>query len=141
MAPKTRFIRLIIYRLLPEIYSWLWRCITAGGGLFPSCPMEVPLRLRLVSLFYSLEVPLKMKIILVVYRPSLCQDVIFIFKFEQSSYLFLLKNSRPCRDLNLGLSRYQADMLPIELSWLGLQSVLSKNCNYIKTCFQIRRLF
>ena len=25
---------------------------------------------------------------------------IFVFKFEQSSYLFSLKNSRPCRDLN-----------------------------------------
>ena len=25
----------------------------------------------------------------------------------------------PCRDLNPGPARYQADMLPIELSWLG----------------------
>ena len=36
-----------------------------------------------------------------------------------TSYLFSLKNSRPCRDLNPGPPRYQADMLPIELSWLG----------------------
>ena len=35
------------------------------------------------------------------------------------NYLFSLKNSRPCRDLNPGLPRYQADMLPTELSWLG----------------------
>ena len=35
--------------------------------------------------------------------------------------LFSLKNSRPCRDLNSGPLRYQAHMLPIELSWLGLQ--------------------
>ena len=39
---------------------------------------------------------------------------------NKSSYLFSLKNSRPCRDLNPGPPRYQADMLPIELSWLGL---------------------
>ena len=44
---------------------------------------------------------------------------IFVFKFEQSSYLFSLKNSRPCWDLNPGPPRYWADMLPIELSWLG----------------------
>ena len=31
----------------------------------------------------------------------------------------IMKNSRPCRDLNPGPARYQADMLPIELSWLG----------------------
>ena len=47
------------------------------------------------------------------------QLFIFVFKFEQSSYLFSLKNSCPCQDLNLGPPRYQADMLPIELSWLG----------------------
>ena len=43
-------------------------------------------------------------------------------KFEDQvyNYLFALKNYRPCRDLNLGLLRYQADMLPTELSWLGL---------------------
>ena len=47
------------------------------------------------------------------------------FKVEQSSYLFSLKNSRLCPDLNPGLPRYQADMLPIELSWLGyLQNLL-----------------
>ena len=46
-------------------------------------------------------------------------NYIFVFKLEQSSYLFLLKNSRPCRDLNPELPRYQVDMLPIELSWLG----------------------
>ena len=34
-------------------------------------------------------------------------------------HLFSLKNSRPCRDLNPGPLWYQADMLPIELSWLG----------------------
>ena len=31
----------------------------------------------------------------------------------------ILKNSRPCRDLNPGPPRYQVDMLPFELSWLG----------------------
>ena len=44
---------------------------------------------------------------------------IFVFKSEQSSYLFSLKSSRPCRDLNPGPPWYQADFLPIELSWLG----------------------
>ena len=29
-------------------------------------------------------------------------DYIFVFKFEYISYLFSLKNSRPCRDLNPG---------------------------------------
>ena len=33
--------------------------------------------------------------------------------------LFSLKNSCTCRDLNPRLPRYQADMLPAELSWLG----------------------
>ena len=45
--------------------------------------------------------------------------LVFKFEFEQSSYLFSLKNSRPCQDLNLGPPRYQADMLPIDLFWLG----------------------
>ena len=35
------------------------------------------------------------------------------------NYLFSLKNSRPCRDSNPGPHRYQAYMLPTELSWLG----------------------
>ena len=34
--------------------------------------------------------------------------------------LFSLKSSRPCWDLNPGPPRYQANMLPTELSWLGL---------------------
>ena len=34
-------------------------------------------------------------------------------------YLFSLKSSRPCRGLNPGPPRHQADMLPTELSWLG----------------------
>ena len=34
------------------------------------------------------------------------------------NYLFSMKNSHPCRDLNPGPGRYQADMLPTELSWL-----------------------
>ena len=42
-----------------------------------------------------------------------------VFKFEFNQLLFLLKNSRPCRDLNPGFPQYQADMLPTELSWLG----------------------
>ena len=33
--------------------------------------------------------------------------------------LFSLKNSCPCRDLNPEPPRYQVDMLPNELSWLG----------------------
>ena len=48
-----------------------------------------------------------------------CWNYIFVFKFEQSSLLFSLKNSRPCQDLNPGPPRYQPDMPPIELSWLG----------------------
>ena len=32
---------------------------------------------------------------------------------------FSLKNYCPCWDLNPGPPRYQADMLPTELSWLG----------------------
>ena len=50
--------------------------------------------------------------------------VIFVFKLEQSSYLFSLKNYRPCRDSIPGPPRYQADMLPIELSWLGCTFIL-----------------
>ena len=54
---------------------------------------------------------------------------LLVFKFEQSSNLLSLKNSCPCRDLIPGPPRYQADMLPIELSWLGLisQSQTHKN--------------
>ena len=59
--------------------------------------------------------------------PNTYWNYIFTFKFKQSSYLFSLKNSHPCQDLNPGLPRYQADMLPIELSWLGCQH---------KICFQ-----
>ena len=51
--------------------------------------------------------------------PNTYWNYIFIFKFEQFSYLFSLKNSRTSRDLNWGPPRYQADMLPIELSLLG----------------------
>ena len=50
--------------------------------------------------------------------PNTFWNYIFVFKFEQSSYLFSLKNSRACRDLIRRPPRYQADMLPIELSWL-----------------------
>ena len=32
--------------------------------------------------------------------PNTYLNYILVFKFEQSSYLFSLKNSRPCRDLN-----------------------------------------
>ena len=32
-----------------------------------------------------------------------------------------MKNSRPCQDLNPGPPQYQADMLPIELTWLQFQ--------------------
>ena len=38
--------------------------------------------------------------------------------------LTFTENSRPCRDLNPGRPRYQADMLPIELSWLGCRQIL-----------------
>ena len=38
---------------------------------------------------------------------------------QHISYLFSLKNSRTCRDLNPGPPWYQANMLPIELFWLG----------------------
>ena len=50
---------------------------------------------------------------------------IFVFIFEQSSYLFSLKNSRPSRDLDPGPPWYKADMLPIELSWLGYLITMS----------------
>ena len=42
---------------------------------------------------------------------------------EQSSYLFSLKNSRPCRNLNSGPPRYQADILPIELAWMVIKEL------------------
>ena len=41
------------------------------------------------------------------------------FRCLNSLCLLSLKNSHPCRDLNLGPPWYQADMLLIELSWLG----------------------
>ena len=53
-------------------------------------------------------------------EPNTYWNYIFVFKFEQSSHLFSLKNFRPCRDLNPEPPRYQADMLIIELSCLGL---------------------
>ena len=40
------------------------------------------------------------------------------------NYLFSLKNSRPCQELNPGPPRYQANMLPTELSWLGFRWLL-----------------
>ena len=43
-----------------NMYSWLSRCGSARG-LVPGYPWEVPLRLRLVYLFYSQNVPLKLK--------------------------------------------------------------------------------
>ena len=56
--------------LLPTQLTWKFikqdgiHCwgVVQLGGLFPAYPMEVPLRLRLVSLFSSLKVPLKLKI-------------------------------------------------------------------------------
>ena len=57
---------------------------------------------------------------------------IFVFKFEQSSYLFSHKNSRPCRDLIPGPPRYQADMLPIELSWLGFFNTVEDLCIFYR---------
>ena len=53
--------------------------------------------------------------------PNTYWNYIFVFKFKQSSYLFSLKNFLPCGDLNPGPPRYQPDLLPIELSWLGSQ--------------------
>ena len=43
--------------------------------------------------------------------------------------LFSLKNSRSCRDLNPGPRWYQADMLPTELSWLGLNEDINDHKN------------
>ena len=72
---------------------------------------------------------------------TICQSAdnyIFTSKFEQSSYLFSPKNSRPCRDLNPGPPRYQVNMLPIELSWLGSKNLFT---NIYKLFFyKIRRL-
>ena len=42
-----------------------------------------------------------------------------------------LKNSRPCQDLSPGPTRYLADMLPTELSWLGYVEILC--CHFITT--------
>ena len=36
-----------------------------------------------------------------------------------TSFLVRINNSHPCWNLNLGPPRYQVDMLPTELSWLG----------------------
>ena len=54
----------------------------------------------------------------------------FHFKFKKISYLFTLKNSRPCLDLNPGLPWYQANMLPIELSWLFIKHFDIKENSY-----------
>ena len=43
------------------------------------------------------------------------------------NYLFLLKNSRPCWNLNPRPLWYQADLLPTELSWLGSYHCIVKN--------------
>ena len=51
------------------------------------------------------------------------------------NYLFSLKNSRPWRDLNPGPTRYQANMLSTELSWLGLcQFKLISSVNVNNLC-------
>ena len=42
------------------------------------------------------------------------------------NYLFSLKNSPPCQDLNPGPPQYLADMLPTELSLLGLFTLIKK---------------
>ena len=58
---------------------------------------------------------------------SLYWNYIFVFKFKQSSYLFSLKNSCPCRDLpgfEPRTSLVPSDMLPIELSWLGINHLM-----------------
>ena len=55
MTSMTR----ISYSKSSDIYSQLWRCST---DLILGYPLEVPLRLRLKSLFYSLKVPLKLKL-------------------------------------------------------------------------------
>ena len=39
-------------------------------------------------------------------RAEYIWNYIFVFKFEQSSYLFSLKNSHPSRDLNPGPPQY-----------------------------------
>ena len=44
-------------------------------------------------------------------------DLWVLFSYSNSNWSDQ-KNSRPCCDLNPGLPRYQANMLPIELSWL-----------------------
>ena len=46
------------------------------------------------------------------------------FKFEFNQLPIFIEISRPCQDLNLVLPRYQANMLPTELSWLG------SNCEF-----------
>ena len=81
-------------------------------------PVIIPFRYANPSKFYILslgfpDIKMKQGFIIGVY--------IFVFKFEQSSYLFSLNNSCPCRDLKPGTPRYQADMLPIKLCWLGSQ--------------------
>ena len=47
------FVRISLER--SEIHSRLFRCVQLGG-LALSNPLEVPLRLKLVSLFFSLKV-------------------------------------------------------------------------------------
>ena len=50
--------------------------------------------------------------------------------------LIFTENSYPCRDLNPGPHQYQADMLPIELSWLGS----FKHFNpFIEWMFQLKK--
>ena len=57
-------------------------------------------------------------------------------------YLFSLKNSCPCWDLSLGLPRYQADMLPTELSWLGSLLINSAQPNnYVHSIILLVHIF
>ena len=60
---KNKIIKLIhVHVTLCDgiLYSQLSRCSTARG-LFLGCPKEIPLRLRLVGLFYAMKVPLNLK--------------------------------------------------------------------------------
>ena len=79
--------------------------------------------------FYSIStICQSAEYILELYIHILIQKIQLLISLKKIiiKYLFSLKNSRPCRDLNPGLPRYQVDMLPIELSWLGYEEYSKK---------------
>ena len=60
-ALKSRQVNDVKGQIRPLTYIVGCRGVVQLGGLIPVYPWEAQLKLRLVSLFYSLKVPLKLK--------------------------------------------------------------------------------